>query len=290
MGRQTKIGLDYFQIDTAPGDKVKYLRKKLGMAGYGIFVLILERIYRDKGYYCIWDERAQTLFCEYGIEIKYLKQVVDCCLMEGLFNNDMFLNHKVLTSAEIQRRYMEIIRICKRRGIELISEFDLISSEEIPKNSETIRGNPEQMQQRKEKEKKENKIKKYVWEFSEILKKAFDEFVEMRKKIRKPPTEYAIELLEKKLLKISGGNFKIMLLIIEQSIVKSWQDFYPVKKEFDSKVYPGIFNKSVLSLEEIDFNKKYSEQMIEAQEKKNPPGNINSLIKIKLEQIDPKNK
>lgn len=139
-GRPIKRGLDYFHIDTSIGDKVKYLTKKCKMDGYGIFVLILGRIYKFEGYYCKWDEMAQVLFCD-DIEIKRLKEVVECCLEVGLFNRDIYDKYGILTSAEIQKRYMGIVHQCKRKGIEISQKFNLISSEETPVTSEETTDN-----------------------------------------------------------------------------------------------------------------------------------------------------
>lgn len=57
----------------------------------------------------------------------------------------------------------------------------------------------------------------------------WNEFLAMRKKIKKPPTDYAKELLKKKLTKLSNGNVQLAIQIMNQSIIKSWQDFYPLK-------------------------------------------------------------
>lgn len=142
-GRPIKRGLDYFHIDTSIGDKVKYLTKKCRMDGYGIFVFLLGRIYKNEGYYCKWDEMAQVLFCDSGIEYARLKEIVECCFEVGLFDREMYAEHKILTSAEIQKRYMGIIHGCKRKGIKIDEKFKLISSEETPVSSEETGVNSE---------------------------------------------------------------------------------------------------------------------------------------------------
>lgn len=143
-GRPIKRGLDFFNIDTSIGDKVKYLIKKSKMEGYGIFVFILARIYKTEGYYCKWDEMNQVLFTDDGIELNRLKQVVEVCFEVGLFNREIYQKHSVLTSAEIQRRYMYIIHSCKRKGIKISSELNLISSEETRNDSEETPVNSEE--------------------------------------------------------------------------------------------------------------------------------------------------
>jgi hypothetical protein len=56
------------------------------------------------------------------------------------------------------------------------------------------------------------------------------EFVEMRKKIRRPMTPKAAELIHRKLAKLkSEGNDPVE--VVEQSIRNSWQDVFAVKEE-----------------------------------------------------------
>lgn len=74
-----------------------------------------------------------------------------------------------------------------------------------------------------EEEKKEEKI---------ILKPfevAFTDFLEMRKKIKKPATPRAIELLKKKLSELSNNDENLAVKILEQSTLNDWQDLYPLK-------------------------------------------------------------
>lgn len=153
-GRPIKKGLDYFNIDTSIGDKVTYLIMKGKLDGYAIFLLILARIYKFEGYYCKWDERAQVLFCDKGIELNRLKEVVECCLEVGLFDREIYAKHAILTSTEIQRRYMGIIHHCKRKGISISPEFNLISSEQTQVSSEETTLHSDETQKNPEQSKK----------------------------------------------------------------------------------------------------------------------------------------
>ena len=70
------------------------------------------------------------------------------------------------------------------------------------------------------------------------LKEALIEFIKMRKLSKKPPTDHALELLIKKLYKLSS-NPETQIAIVEQSILNNWQGFFPLKSEGNSsrKVY-----------------------------------------------------
>lgn len=63
------------------------------------------------------------------------------------------------------------------------------------------------------------------------LQKAFDAYLEMRKKIKKPATDRAIELVKKKVNRLAPGNVQLAIDILNQSILNGWQDVYELKTE-----------------------------------------------------------
>ena len=60
-----------------------------------------------------------------------------------------------------------------------------------------------------------------------IRPEVWEAFEEMRKKIRKPMTEYAKKLILKKLSTLKDDPNEIL----EQSIMNSWQGIFPLRKE-----------------------------------------------------------
>ena len=75
-------------------------------------------------------------------------------------------------------------------------------------------------------------------EIPEHLKCTFDAFRDMRKKIKKPMTDYAEFLILTELEKLSGDS-NTQIRILEQSIKSSWQDVYPLKVDLkQSKITP----------------------------------------------------
>lgn len=59
---------------------------------------------------------------------------------------------------------------------------------------------------------------------------AIEEFIKMRKRIKKELTEYAMKLICNKLNKLSNDK-ETQIKILEQSIVKGWQDIYELKED-----------------------------------------------------------
>ena len=129
MARPLKQGLDYFPLDTNWNDKVKFVRAEFGVAGIGILVSLWQKIYRDKGYYTLWDDDVALLFAsEINAGFSVVSEVVRCCLKRGIFDSEMFARHGVLTSAGIQRRYLAST---KRRETALKPEISLVKCAEI---------------------------------------------------------------------------------------------------------------------------------------------------------------
>ncbi|WP_349966281.1 DUF4373 domain-containing protein [Phocaeicola massiliensis] len=151
MGRNKKVGLDYFpmDVDFFQDIHIRKLIKYQGGKAVTIYTLLLCIIYKQ-GYYMRWDEELPFIISEQtGFEEAYIQEVFKCCLIVGLFSKKLYDSDKVITSSGIQERYKTICgqlrRVCK------LDEFVLISSEEKPINSE-------ESTQKKRKEKKNKNI------------------------------------------------------------------------------------------------------------------------------------
>lgn len=64
------------------------------------------------------------------------------------------------------------------------------------------------------------------------LNKTFNDYLEMRVKIKAKATQRAIELVILKLEKLSQGNDDIKISILEQSIMNSWKGVFPLKQQY----------------------------------------------------------
>lgn len=95
----------------------------------------------------------------------------------------------------------------------------------------------EDKEQNKEEEKK--KVNRQVVRYyeDEELNQAFIDYVEMRKKIRKPMTDKAVTLAKNKIAKCAAIPFSDeinktqAIKILEQSVLNSWQGIFPLKDD-----------------------------------------------------------
>lgn len=86
----------------------------------------------------------------------------------------------------------------------------------------------------RDKKKEKEKEKEIYYPSDELLDQAFNDFVAMRKKIKAPMTEKAIELAMKKLEDLSGGDNDKAVEILNQSIINSWKGLFPLKQKAKS--------------------------------------------------------
>ena len=135
-GAPYKKGLNYFSHDTVLSNdiKIEYLEAETGLIGYAIYLKLLELIYRDEGYYIKFDHKHKKLFAKrVNIVLEKLDKIIDVCLEEDLFNQNLFNKYNILTSKSIQKRYL---RGCDRRNsINVIKEFFLLDNNSINDNS-----------------------------------------------------------------------------------------------------------------------------------------------------------
>lgn len=109
---------------------------------------------------------------------------------------------------------------------ELYQDVSQADTKQIPSYSQAIPND-----RRKKEGKKGNKEKNTKKEFfpdNRIIDQAFSDYVDMRKQIRAPMTDRAIEMAIKKLTVLSGGDPDVAVKILEQSIMNSWKGLFPL--------------------------------------------------------------
>jgi hypothetical protein len=121
MGRNIKGGIPYYPVEVMPDRKMKLLVARFGFAGRGLMEELRALIYGD-GYYIEWDEDSRLLFAsENNSTIEFVDEVIEYCLKIKLLDDDLFRQYGILTSAGIQRRYLEAV--WKRVEVVMYEEF-----------------------------------------------------------------------------------------------------------------------------------------------------------------------
>ena len=76
---------------------------------------------------------------------------------------------------------------------------------------------------------KEDKYRGDYFPLDEKLNQAFKDFMKMRKQIKKPMSDRAVTMAINKINNLSNGDNDLAVKLIEQSIMKCWQDIYPLQ-------------------------------------------------------------
>jgi hypothetical protein len=74
----------------------------------------------------------------------------------------------------------------------------------------------------------------------------WEEFLKMRKRIKKPATEYALKLIVDKLIKFKAEGQDVKQ-ILEKSITSGWQDVFEIKQNTENLSKTGQMNQRVIS-------------------------------------------
>ena len=131
MARAGKVGIDYFSHDTnmMSDNKIRFIRAKHGLIGYAVFLRLIEDIYSENGYFLKADDKFNILFAsDNNLDLNVYILILNDCIEEGLFNKELYNEHKILTSKRIQSNY--IAATVRRNNIYLLKEYLLLSSEE----------------------------------------------------------------------------------------------------------------------------------------------------------------
>jgi len=128
MARPSKVGLDYFPMDTDyfSDEKFQFIVAKYGLIGEIICIRLFAKIYRN-GYYTRWTEDDALLF---STTVNLTTEVVDQVIFEatkrGLFSSEMLKENSILTSHGIQSRYMKACSDSRRINTVIEQRFNLL--------------------------------------------------------------------------------------------------------------------------------------------------------------------
>ena len=82
---------------------------------------------------------------------------------------------------------------------------------------------------------KDKKPQAVYYPTDDLLNQAFTDYVKMRKELKKPMTDRAVQLAMKKLETLSAGDNDTAIKILEQSIERSWAGLFELKGNNEKK-------------------------------------------------------
>lgn len=126
-----KTGLSYYSVDTDRymDIRIKRLKKDHGCRGLAVYDYLLCEVYRVRGCFAAWDESTAFDVAEYlGLKESNVSEIVKYCGAVGLFDKEL-LSRGIITSASIQRRYLEMCSRARRKEIKIPEECRIITEE-----------------------------------------------------------------------------------------------------------------------------------------------------------------
>lgn len=124
MARPKKQGIDYFPLDVNffSDVKIRKIARACGSQSTSILICLLCNIYKDNGYYILWDEDLPFVIADsVGVSEGAVKEVILKAIQVDFFDKDIYEKHKVLTSHGIQSRFKSAVY--KREEIEYVVEY-----------------------------------------------------------------------------------------------------------------------------------------------------------------------
>lgn len=123
-GRPTKQGIDYFPMDVGffTDVKIRKISRACGSQSTSILICLLCNIYKDEGYYILWDEDLPFVIADtVGVSEGAVKEVLIKSLQVGFFDQKLYEKYKILTSSGIQKRFL--LATYQRKETTIIPEY-----------------------------------------------------------------------------------------------------------------------------------------------------------------------
>ncbi len=133
MARPQKLGLSYFPFETDFFKKrsMKLLLKSQGSMGILLYIYIICDIYYECGYYVELDEEDIEMICyDLDMMISKFDEIIDYCIKRGIFDKELWINKRILTSKHIQEVYQKAkVNAGRQTPISVESELWLLPSQ-----------------------------------------------------------------------------------------------------------------------------------------------------------------
>lgn len=145
-GRKPKISFEYFRYDVYALQDVKFKKvlRAHGPIASAVFTELLAMIYRDKGYYLLFDRDLSDAIADsiYAKDTNEITGIIEEMVEAGLFDETIFRHKRILTSLRIQEEFMRMVTGCKRVG-SIDPDLNLLDGDEEDENGKKYQFLPE---------------------------------------------------------------------------------------------------------------------------------------------------
>ena len=243
----------YFSHDSNSKDDPKcvLLIEQLGLEGYGIFWILVETL-RDQPGYKYPLSLLPAIARRYNSTAQKVETVVKNYNLFLFTDDEFFFSSSLMERMEYLEYKRQLASIAGKKSAEKRKQLQLPfndrSTDVQPtcNDRSTSKVKESKVKESKEKESKDNNIIEV-----DLFTQALEEFKKMRKLIKKPMTDRAINITISNLNKFTTDKNE-QILILNQSIANSWQGVFPLRED----KYGGTRqNNATSSASEYDFSK-----------------------------------
>ncbi len=134
MAAPVKKGIDYFTHDVGmiTDRKLKPVKIKYGAVGLALWLLLIEMIYGDKGYYISYDDNlVWEIIDNLGADppdYDTACDIISLLVKSGLFDKELF-DKNILTSRRIQKQFIQAT--ARRKNVTVDRDIWLLSADEL---------------------------------------------------------------------------------------------------------------------------------------------------------------
>ena len=156
-GRPTKQGIDYFPMDVGffTDVKIRKISRACGSQSTSILICLLCNIYKDEGYYILWDKDLPFVIADtVGVSEGAVKEVLIKSLQVGFFDQELYEKYKILTSSGIQKRFL--LATYQRKETTIIPEYSINCTINSINHSDNEQSKSKVKVNRKKRKEKEN--------------------------------------------------------------------------------------------------------------------------------------
>ena len=141
-------GINYFPVGVnfMEENAMEVIEAKYGIKGAAIVLKLLCKIYKE-GYFIRWDEEQCLIFANKAgreVQVAEVQGIIEILFIKGILDRNSYLENEILTSANIQKVWMEATKRRKRdlKALPYLLVKDLTQQEDEAPEGENVTVNP----------------------------------------------------------------------------------------------------------------------------------------------------
>ena len=249
MPRSKKATVDYFPHSCLHGRTLHIIESKFANDGYAFWFKLLESLGSTENHFIDCNDPAtwEYLLAQTRVSGETAESILGLLASLGAIRSE-FWKMRIVWSENFVKN-LEAVYQRRRIDVFTVNDIEAYCKQKYSLSGINVNINP----QSKVKESKVDKSKVKESKADAIaslppdLRKTVLEFADFRKKLKKPMTDRAIELLVAQLFKLSDTETE-QVAIMNQSIMNGWTSIYPLKDNARSNQQDMSAGRRILDL------------------------------------------